>query len=201
LGFEAIVAPVLQLRDLPGRIDLAGVGALAFTSANGVRAFAAASPDRGLPVFAVGDASATAARAAGFSELRSAGGDVGALSSLIAVARPKGAVLHPGAAEQAGEFAPEGVEVRAVALYETVAAPVTPADLGPIDELAGVLIHSPKAARRVAEILATSDVRRLQAWCISPAAAAPLRSLALAGVTTAPLPNEEALLSLLPEAP
>ena len=43
MGFEAVVAPLLEVR--PGRrrpIDLDGVGALAFTSANGVRAFAGA---------------------------------------------------------------------------------------------------------------------------------------------------------------
>jgi uroporphyrinogen-III synthase len=201
LGFEPLVLPVLEVRTLPARIDLGGVAALAFTSANGVAAFAAACAQRRLPVFAVGDASASAARAAGFAEVASAAGDVAALAGLIAAAKPDGAVLHPGAAEPAGELAPDGVEMRALALYETVSAPVTLADLGPVDGLAGVLIHSPKAARRVAEILAGREVSGLHAWCISPAAAANLTPLALAAVAIAPLPNEEALLSLVAEAP
>jgi uroporphyrinogen-III synthase len=201
LDFEPLVLPVLEVRTLPALIDLSDVAALAFTSANGVAAFAAACAQRRLPVFAVGDASAAAARAAGFAEVVSAGGDVAALARLIAAARPGGAVLHPGAAEPAGALAPEGVEVRALALYETVSAVVTLGDLGPVEGLAGVLIHSPKAARRVAEILAGQEVSRLHAWCISPVAAANLTPLALAAVTTAPLPNEEALLSLMAEAP
>ena len=46
LGHEAIVAPLLAVRVLPDvTVDLAGVSALAFTSANGVRAVADASGD------------------------------------------------------------------------------------------------------------------------------------------------------------
>src|SRR5262245_38438369 len=68
LGHEAVVAPLLAVRMIPDvSIDLRGVAALAFTSANGVRAFADASGERGLKVFAVGAATASAARAAGFN--------------------------------------------------------------------------------------------------------------------------------------
>ena len=69
LGHEPVVAPLLQARPLPGEIGLTGVGALAFTSANGVNAFAERSPERSLPVFAVGDATAAAAHKAGFAEV------------------------------------------------------------------------------------------------------------------------------------
>ena len=65
LGHEALVAPLLAVRTLPDvSIDLAGVAALAFTSANGVRAFADLSGERSLRVFAVGAATAQAAAAA-----------------------------------------------------------------------------------------------------------------------------------------
>ena len=69
-GIETILAPMLsivQRRD--PKIDLSGIQALLFTSANGVRAFAAASGARDLPVFAVGDATAGAARNAGFKNV------------------------------------------------------------------------------------------------------------------------------------
>jgi len=105
LGHEAIVAPLLAVRVIPDvHIDLRGVAALAFTSANGVRAFADASGERGLKVFAVGAATAQAARAFGFKSVLSADGDVEALAEGIAVRRGelRGAVLHPGAAEPAG---------------------------------------------------------------------------------------------------
>src|SRR4051812_12438776 len=80
LGHEALVAPLLAVRALEDvEIDLIGVAALAFTSANGVRAFADLSPERQIRVFAVGSTTAQAARAAGFRLVLSADGDVEAL--------------------------------------------------------------------------------------------------------------------------
>ncbi len=65
LGHEAVVAPLLAIQPLvDARVDLTDVGALAFTSANGVRAFAEKSAERSLKVFAVGLATAKAARQA-----------------------------------------------------------------------------------------------------------------------------------------
>ena len=66
LGHEAIVAPLLAVRALDDvHVDLNGVAALAFTSANGVRAFSDICGERSLRVFAGGAATAQAARAAG----------------------------------------------------------------------------------------------------------------------------------------
>ena len=62
LGHEPVVASLLEVQAGGETPDLAGVGALAFTSRNGVRAFAALSPERNLPVLTVGDATAQAAR-------------------------------------------------------------------------------------------------------------------------------------------
>src|SRR5258707_10340335 len=57
LGHEALVAPLLAVRPLPDvEVDLSGVAALAFTSANGVRAFADLSGERSLRGFALGAA-------------------------------------------------------------------------------------------------------------------------------------------------
>jgi len=72
LGFEPLVAPVLAIRPLSPAIDLTDIAALAFTSVNGVAAFAARTPERDRPVFTVGDATAQAARDAGFTDVRSA---------------------------------------------------------------------------------------------------------------------------------
>ena len=127
LGHEALVAPLLAVRALEdAQIDLGGVAALAFTSANGVRAFADLSPERALRVFAVGAATAQAARAAGFKLVLSADGDVEALAEGIGQRRTelRGAVLHPGAAELAGDLMGalerQGVTARQVTLYETL---------------------------------------------------------------------------------
>lgn len=194
LGHEPVVRPVLVVRRLYAEIDLAGVAALAFTSANGVEALAALTPDRRLPVFAVGAATAAAARAAGFGNVRSAEGDVEALAALIAADPPGGAVMHaagrPRAGDLQGALEARGVRARTVELYETVAA-----DAPPPEPLDAVLVHSPHAAR----VLAAGPLDRARAvFCLSPAAASPLLAAGFAAVRAAARPDERSLLALLP---
>ena len=74
LGHEVLVAPLMRIE--PVAVDLAGTwSAIVITSANALQA-APATADKTLPVFAVGDRSAEAARRAGFSEVSSANGDI-----------------------------------------------------------------------------------------------------------------------------
>ena len=204
MGFDPLVAPLLEVRALAGGpIDLAGVGALAFTSANGVAAFAARSDERTLPVFAVGAATAEAASAAGFTAVTSAEGDVAALAPVIAGQSPfAGEVLHPAPAEPAGglvgALAALGVPARALSVYETVARAPDAGTSALIPRLAAVLLHSPRAARALATHLADHPAPALTALCLSEAVAAPLRgSDRLAGVHAAPAPTEAALLAFL----
>jgi uroporphyrinogen-III synthase len=201
LGYEPLVAPVLEVRRLPATIDLAGVAALAFTSANGVRAFAALCDERDRLVFAVGAATAEAARAAGFAAVQSADGDVDALVRTLATVQLAGPVLHPGAAEPAGhlvrDLARLGVTARAVTVYETVAAALPAGFLDGLAGFDGVLVYSPRAGRRLAELLRHTAAPNLRAYCLSPEVAATLRGLAIGPLIAAPLPNEDALLSLI----
>src|SRR5512144_512577 len=146
LGHEAVVAPLLAVRVLPDvDVDLTGVAALAFTSANGVRAFADVSGERGLKVFAVGAATAQAARAAGFKLVLSADGDVEALAEGIAQRRGelRGAVLHPGAAELAGDLVgaleTHGLQARSLVLYETFPVKLEPELAGELTKADAVL--------------------------------------------------------------
>ena len=203
MGLEPLVAPLLEVRRLPGGpIDLAGVGALAFTSANGVAAFAARSAERALPVFAVGAATAAAASAAGFAQVISGDGDVAALASIIAARAPfVGEVLHPGAVELAGDLVAAlnalGAPARDLAVYETVARPPDARTSALIPALDAVLLHSPRAARALAAHLAEHPAPGLAAYCLSDAVAAPLLASGLGGVRAAPAPTEAALLALL----
>jgi len=82
-GVEVFLSPMLTIT-LAGEAmpDLAGMQALLFTSANGVRAFARLSAERRFPVFAVGDRTATVAREEGLTAIRSADGDVEDLIAL-----------------------------------------------------------------------------------------------------------------------
>jgi uroporphyrinogen-III synthase len=204
LHFDPVVAPLLRVVDLPGgALDLDGVESLAFTSANGVAAFAARSAERGLPVFTVGSATAAAARARGFRDVVSAEGDVDDLCRLI-VARPSassGVVLHPGPAEAAGDLSgmllAHGVAARRVAVYQTMASPPEPEIAAMMPGLSFVLLHSPKAARALADVLADCPAPGLAAVCLSPAVASPLAGAGLAGVRVSPSPDETALLDTL----
>ncbi|MFM8753174.1 MAG: uroporphyrinogen-III synthase, partial [Phenylobacterium sp.] len=100
LGFRPVVSPLLETVDLPAAAAaLACDGPLAFTSANGVRAFARLSPRRTGPVYVVGSATAAAARAAGFPAIREGGGDVTGLAARILADPPAGEVLHASARE------------------------------------------------------------------------------------------------------
>lgn len=202
LGHDPLVAPLLAVRPLPGAdLALDGVAALAFTSANGVSRFAGTQPaGRDLPVFAVGDATAEAARAAGFAQVRSAAGDVGALAALLARERPGGPVLHPGAREPAGDLPgalhAAGVSVRAVAVYETTALDLAPDAAEAWPSLEVVLLHSPRAACAFLQAAQGRSTGDLLAACLSEAVAAPLRGC-VARVRTAAEPREAALLALL----
>lgn len=204
LGHAPVVEPLLRIEALADvAVDLTGVEALAFTSANGVRAFAGLCPERSLKLFAVGAGTAAAAKAAGFRAIYSADGDVAALALRIAARRNelKGVVLHPGAAEPAGDLVGDltahGVAARGLPLYDAVTV-TPPADF--FDRLAGievVLVHSPKAARALAELLKTRDAAHLRLLCLSQAVARPLARAKVREVASAPFPIEAALLNLI----
>src|SRR5690606_2960616 len=205
LGFTPLVAPLLTLAPLPEALhaapDPAAVAALALTSPNGVEAFAPLTPRfRDHPVFAVGDATAEAARAAGFADVRSASGDIHALARLIAAEAPPGPLLAPGAREPAGDL-PALLPGRPVQRLPVYAAFETHAPApGAFD---AVMLHSPRAARALATDLPRAASSGRLAVCISDAAAAPLRPFDFTQIRIAAAPDEPSMLSGLgkPAAP
>lgn len=208
LGHDAVVAPLLAVRPLPdAKADLRGVAALAFTSANGVRAFADICGERGLKVFAVGAATAQAAKVAGFASVLSADGDVEALAEGIAARRGelRGAVLHPGAAEPAGDLAgsleKHGVEARRLVLYETAPVALGAAEAEDLGRSDAVLLHSPRAAQVLAKVLKAHPAPKLRALALSKAVVKPLARTRLAAKAYPPFPLEAALLNLIDRQP
>ena len=201
LGFTPVVASLLTIRPLPEALsqapDLTTVAALAFTSPNGVEAFAALVPApllRDRPVFAVGDATAEAARDAGFANARSAAGDIHALARLIDASPIQGLILAPGAREPAGDLPAllPDCQIQRLPVYaaeETGAVP--PADFD------AVLLHSPRAARALAACLNPDAARNRLVVCISPAAAVPLQGLSFTEIRTADAPDENSMLTAL----
>jgi uroporphyrinogen-III synthase len=198
LGYQPLVAPVLVLRTLDTVVDLEDADVLAFTSGNGVRAFAGLSPRRDRPAFCVGRATAEAARAAGLEAI-SADGDAQALAERLVAALPRGArVLHPCATELAGDLdgplAAAGLRLRHLPVYESVAVERLPEGA---TQSSAVLIHSPRAARTVAALLAArTDGTGLRVLAISEAAATPLRD-SMTDIRVAACPDETSLLARL----
>lgn len=173
--------------------------ALTFTSINGVEAFAVLSRQRDLPVFTVGDATAEAARAAGFDDVQSADGALGDLAELIARAGLTGGrVLAPGALQPSGDLPAllaGRVEVEALPVYEAVeTGAAIPGDWD------AVLIHSRRAAAALARRGSGAVAGRLAA-AISAAAAEPLEGASFAGIRIAGAPTEAALLEALGNPP
>ena len=130
------LAPLLRVEIVPDA-ELGGGpwAAVLFTSANGVRALAA-HPRRGelvvLPALAVGQASAAAARSAGFTDVTSANGDGGDLARLAATRFAAAAepLLYLAGEERArdlgGEPAASGLQIATVVVYRTVKAAAFP---------------------------------------------------------------------------
>jgi uroporphyrinogen-III synthase len=208
LGHEAIIAPLLAVHAIEDvHVDLAGVAALAFTSANGVRTFADICAERSLRVFAVGAATAQAARAAGFKLVLSADGDVEALAEGIGQRRGelRGAVLHPGALELAGDLAgaleKQGVTARSLILYETAPVKLAPEAVSQLVLADAVLLHSPRAAKVLAAVLKTHPAPKLRALGLSKAVVKPLVRSKLASRAFPSMPLEGALLNLIDRSP
>lgn len=139
-GHDVVVSPLINI-ELETQAPMPPVdahGALAFTSANGVRALRAQWQAQGtradevaawrqLPVFAVGAQTAAAAQAAGFATIHQATGEVTALAALIAAHHAAALpVLHIAGRHRAGDLAAlldeKAVPAQRAVLYHAAAA-------------------------------------------------------------------------------
>lgn len=203
-GYSPVVEPLFSIEAIAA--SLPPYDALAFTSANGVRAFARLDPTRDLPVFCVGGRTAQEALDLGFARVLSAEGDVNDLAILIGNRMQAGArLLHTGNEESRGDLsgtlAARGIEASFVPTFR--AAPVAApgprlaAHLGGKPAFDAILIHSARAAAILSQFAAKSPNRApLDVASISAEAVRPLIHLARR-VQTAARPNEAALVDSL----
>ena len=163
LGLRTLALPVLQVEPVAVQFPAIVPDAIVFTSGHGVRHHGFAPGWNKVPVFAVGHQTAVAAMFAGYSDVRSAGGDVADLQKVIATTLPRPArVVIFGAREFAGHLEDYlrrcSYEVERCVVYETRCA--SDAELRrAIDRLAtmdGICVYSPKGAKRIAEIIRRS---------------------------------------------
>jgi len=185
---DSIVAPMLSIvtrerSDLEA--DLERAQAVLLTSANGARALAEATGRRDLPLFAVGDATAAAAHAAGFTEVESADGDAATLAALVSgrLTPDAGPLLHVSGDHVAGDIegaiSEGGFDYQRIVLYDAVATAALPEALIAAlkaGSVSGVLLFSPRSARTFVHLARTSDVapalKQVTAYCLSDAVAA-----------------------------
>lgn len=209
-GHAAVLSPLIRIEPVEA-IELGANewAAVAVTSANAIGAIGA-HPQfaalRRLPLFAVGERSAEAARSAGFAQVRSADGDVAALATLMRSECQAGPVLYLAGAERAGDLpaalASAGLPVTTAVVYRAVAiaglseTARAAFQAGGID---GVLHYSQRSAEAftaAAEELLPA-ARAAAHFCLSQQVAQPLRRAGLPRIRIAPEPNETALLALL----
>lgn len=211
-GIDVTVEPLLTIQPIASPlIDLEGVQAILFTSANGVRCFAAAQSRRDLKVMAVGDGSAAAARALGFAAVESASGDVAGLAALVTDRlHPRdGALLHAAGSSLAGDLKGQleaaGFVVRRAVLYDAVPTrELSPATLmnlrlGGIDAVA---LFSPRSARAFADLwrqaqAAPAGLQKVTALCLSAAVAREVKDLDWRRNEIAARPDTQSLLALV----
>ena len=210
-GIDALIEPLMEVCFCASAaLDLAGVQAVLCTSANGARALARASEERGMPILAVGDASAARARAEGFTVVESAGGDVNDLVHLAAARlRPgDGPLLHVAgnvvAGDLLGALRARGFSVERSILYEArPVAALSPAAIGALrsGEIGCALFFSPRTAAVFARLAGSACVAEccgtITALSISTAADAALTDLPWLERHIAERPNQPALLDLL----
>lgn len=195
------------------RLRLEGVGAFAFTSANGVRAFAATGGPSTLPIFAVGGTTAAEAGRLGFSNVTEAAGEVASLASVISEAfaegRFTGIVLHVGGADRAGDLvgalAGLGVQAELAVLYEAVPtaslAEEAAAALAATPAAESVALFSPRSARIFIDLVSKAGLearlKGVTAACLSEAVAKEAAALSWRGVIAAEERTGASLLSTL----
>jgi uroporphyrinogen-III synthase len=210
-GRDVLVAPLMGLE--PVMADLTGQwSAVAITSANAPGTIAD-NPMRmallKLPLFAVGDRSAEAAKEAGFANVYSAAGDVHDLIRILAehLAAAADPLLYLAgearAANLVGELSARGIAAEMRVVYRAVTTPFPPelARALVAGEIDNVLHFSKRSAENyligataagiVAQALAVRHV------CLSEQTAKPLAAAGATRIAIAARPEETALIELL----
>jgi len=214
-GHETVCSALLEIVfNETTDLDLKGVQAFVVTSANGLAGLVKVTENRDLPLFAVGDKTAKAAKYAGFKTVLSADGDVAGLGDLISqnAAIDKGTLLHAGGARVAGDLGSQlevaGFSYRREILYDAIEAEKFSSETFSIvseDKLDGILLFSPHTAKvfkRIVDAVGlNTHLEKLDAWCLSANVASEIEGLKFGRVFVSRRPTEEALLQLIEKNP
>lgn len=213
MGHEPVLAPLLTIKlveDVP--LQLEHAQALIITSRNALRAIAARpelNEALGLPLYAVGEATAHAAAELGFRHVVTGPGTGAELVPLIAgeLDVSQGPLVHL-AGETLAFDLKSALQAKGFKVHQPVLYAALPADGLPRQalqllrggDLDGVILMSPRTAAIFAGLVtragAVTQASELRCYCLSQSVAeavAPLRSKIL----VASAPREEELLALI----
>jgi uroporphyrinogen-III synthase len=192
LGLEAVAMPLFTVEPVAWEVPDAGdFDALLLTSANAVRhGGGGLARLRGLPVHAVGEATATAAAEAGFAV---AGSGTAGVEQLLGSLPAGLRLLHLCGEHRTASRSSQAITE--VVTYRSAALP-PPAQFGRIEGQV-MAIHSPRAGKRLAELADRAGIDRgtVRIAAISDAAAAAAGG-GWQACTAAASPDEAALLAV-----
>ena len=217
-GHEVVLAPMLRFEPVACSGLDADYGAVIVTSANALRAVEGQLGGDLLkrPVFAVGEATATAARNTGFGKVTAANSDAAALRDLVLAGvkkrhfRKSDALLYLAGADLsrdlATEFGADGLDVVTVTTYRMAALSHLPravCDAFAANTIQAVLHYSQRSARAFLDASRAEGVEisalAVPHCCLSQNIAAILHE-AGAQVFSAASPDEKALFAALERA-
>jgi uroporphyrinogen-III synthase len=209
LGLRPVTAPVLEIRVLTSRLPPAArLQAIVTASGNAIPALP--SHYHRLPLLAVGDTTASRARAVGFSRVTSAGGDARALAALAdRTCAVHGAPLLLATGQNQGEALATDLRVRGFrvirrAVYAAMPVPVLPEAAHQAlatGDVTAALFFSAETARHFVLLVRRARlheaVRTVEALAIGQPAAMALKVLPWRRIRVAARPTQDAMLALL----
>ena len=209
-GFTPIMLPLTEILPLEPALPDGDIAAVAISSANAIRGAPAplVASLSSKPVFAVGDETAAAARAAGFADVRSSAGDAAGLvrdvtAGMPAKARTAYLCGRVRLDTLEAQLAALGFSVVAIETYDTHERLPALEELNALDAggpVASALVYSAKGAACLARVVSprTGTIFRDTAFiCISPRVARELATVASGSVLAAKTPDENAMFELL----
>jgi uroporphyrinogen-III synthase len=220
-GYEVLQAPMLRFEPVAFHDDLdARYGAVIVTSANALRGLAphlAGSRLLKLPLFAVGEHTAAAARGIGFENVIPANGDATALRELMLASvkakelKKASTLLYLAGADLArdlaGELGERGFSVVTHTTYRMTPVSSLPrevCDAFAANQIEAVLHYSRRSARAFLEAARAAGVEisalAIPQFCISATVASVVRDAGASQVTVAASPDENALFGALGRA-
>ena len=211
-GVPCLIAPVMEIEPVAVQMpaDLIPPQALLLTSRHAAQALAALPATwRDLPTYCVGEATARAAHAQGFTQTIAGAEDVLALLPRLVERHPAGTPLLYLAGEETRVdvvtlLASAGITVTQTIAYRAEAVPQPNPALGAAlrdGTLSSVSFFSPRSATLAIDLLTraglAAEATALTAYCLSLAVASAAAPIAWKRIISCPTPTRQAMLTLI----